>query len=69
MANLNLVVPVTAAILVIIVAVIVICVLRGKSHSSDKGKDSSNHSAFVSFIEQVRSHLPYVTAVTATHRV
>ncbi|KAG5309252.1 DSCL protein, partial [Acromyrmex insinuator] len=37
MANLNLVVPVVAAILVIIVAVIVICVLRGKGHSSDKG--------------------------------
>ncbi|XP_018351237.1 PREDICTED: Down syndrome cell adhesion molecule-like protein Dscam2 [Trachymyrmex septentrionalis] len=36
MANLNLVVPVVAAILVIIVAVIVICVLRGKGHSSDK---------------------------------
>ncbi|XP_043249346.1 Down syndrome cell adhesion molecule-like protein Dscam2 [Colletes gigas] len=32
MANLNLVVPVVAAILVIIVAVIVICVLRGKGH-------------------------------------
>ncbi|OAD62724.1 Down syndrome cell adhesion molecule-like protein Dscam2, partial [Eufriesea mexicana] len=37
MANLNLVVPVVAAILVIIVAVIVICVLRGKGHGSDKG--------------------------------
>ncbi|XP_036142534.1 Down syndrome cell adhesion molecule-like protein Dscam2 isoform X47 [Monomorium pharaonis] len=36
MANLNLVVPVVAAILVIIVAVIVICVLRGKGHNSDK---------------------------------
>ncbi|XP_061930198.1 cell adhesion molecule Dscam2 isoform X47 [Apis cerana] len=36
MANLNLVVPVVAAILVIIVAVIVICVLRGKGHGSDK---------------------------------
>nr|XP_012216028.1 PREDICTED: Down syndrome cell adhesion molecule-like protein Dscam2 isoform X14 [Linepithema humile] len=36
MANLNLVVPVIAAILVIIVAVIVICVLRGKGHSGDK---------------------------------
>lgn len=38
MTNLNLVVPVVAAILVIIVAVIVICVLRGKGHGSDKGK-------------------------------
>ncbi|KAF7411847.1 hypothetical protein HZH66_000743 [Vespula vulgaris] len=37
MANLNLVVPVVAAVLVIIVAVIVICVLRGKGHGSDKG--------------------------------
>ncbi|XP_011701022.1 PREDICTED: Down syndrome cell adhesion molecule-like protein Dscam2 [Wasmannia auropunctata] len=36
LANLNLVVPVVAAILVIIVAVIVICVLRGKGHNSDK---------------------------------
>ncbi|XP_024939109.1 Down syndrome cell adhesion molecule-like protein Dscam2 isoform X47 [Cephus cinctus] len=36
MANLNLVVPVVAAILVIIVAVIVICVLRGKGHTGDK---------------------------------
>ncbi|XP_043680331.1 Down syndrome cell adhesion molecule-like protein Dscam2 isoform X4 [Vespula pensylvanica] len=36
MANLNLVVPVVAAVLVIIVAVIVICVLRGKGHGSDK---------------------------------
>ncbi|XP_048260974.1 Down syndrome cell adhesion molecule-like protein Dscam2 isoform X40 [Bombus terrestris] len=36
MANLNLVVPVVAAILVIIVAVIVICVLRGKGHGGDK---------------------------------
>lgn len=38
MANLNLVVPVVAALLVIIVAVIVICVLRGRGHGgSDKG--------------------------------
>lgn len=38
MANLNLVVPVVAALLVIIVAVIVICVLKGKGHGSgDKG--------------------------------
>ncbi|XP_028982374.1 Down syndrome cell adhesion molecule-like protein Dscam2 [Diachasma alloeum] len=37
MANLNLVVPVVAALLVIIVAVIVICVLRGRGHGrSDK---------------------------------
>ncbi|XP_033350717.1 Down syndrome cell adhesion molecule-like protein Dscam2 isoform X41 [Bombus vosnesenskii] len=36
MANLNLVVPVVAAIFVIIVAVIVICVLRGKGHGGDK---------------------------------
>ncbi|XP_044596034.1 Down syndrome cell adhesion molecule-like protein Dscam2 isoform X39 [Cotesia glomerata] len=37
MTNLNLVVPVVAALLVIIVAVIVICVLKGKGHgSSDK---------------------------------
>ncbi|XP_047359339.1 Down syndrome cell adhesion molecule-like protein Dscam2 isoform X40 [Vespa velutina] len=36
MANLNLVVPVVAAVLVIIVAVIVICVLKGKGHGSDK---------------------------------
>ncbi|XP_046591195.1 Down syndrome cell adhesion molecule-like protein Dscam2 isoform X12 [Neodiprion lecontei] len=36
MANLNLVVPVVAAILVIIVAVIVICVLKGKGHGNDK---------------------------------
>ncbi|XP_029175732.1 Down syndrome cell adhesion molecule-like protein Dscam2 isoform X18 [Nylanderia fulva] len=36
MANLNLVVPVVAAILVIIVAVTVTCVLRGKGHGSDK---------------------------------
>ncbi|XP_035731489.1 Down syndrome cell adhesion molecule-like protein Dscam2 isoform X16 [Vespa mandarinia] len=35
-ANLNLVVPVVAAVLVIIVAVIVICVLKGKGHGSDK---------------------------------
>lgn len=41
MANLNLVVPVVAAILVIIVAVIVICVLRGKGHGSDKGNPLS----------------------------
>ena len=38
MANLNLVIPVVAALLVIIVAVIVICVLRGKGHGAgDKG--------------------------------
>lgn len=36
-ANLNLVIPVVAAIFVIIVAVIVICVLRGKGHGGDKG--------------------------------
>ncbi|XP_019889918.1 Down syndrome cell adhesion molecule-like protein Dscam2 isoform X32 [Ooceraea biroi] len=36
MANLNLIVPVAAAILVIFVAVIVMCFLRGKSHGSDK---------------------------------
>nr|XP_033188148.1 Down syndrome cell adhesion molecule-like protein Dscam2 isoform X45 [Bombus vancouverensis nearcticus] len=35
-ANLNLVIPVVAAIFVIIVAVIVICVLRGKGHGGDK---------------------------------
>lgn len=46
MANLNLVVPVVAAILVIIVAVIVICVLRGKGHSSDKG----NHYPLIFFL-------------------
>lgn len=37
MANLNLVVPVVAAVLVIIIAFIVICVLRGKDHGDDKG--------------------------------
>ncbi|KAH0947632.1 hypothetical protein HN011_008031 [Eciton burchellii] len=36
MANLNLIVPVAAAILVIFVAVIVMCFLRGKGHGSDK---------------------------------
>ncbi|XP_025152751.1 Down syndrome cell adhesion molecule-like protein Dscam2 isoform X3 [Harpegnathos saltator] len=36
MANLNLFVPVVAAVLVIIVAVIVICVMRGSRHSGDK---------------------------------
>ncbi|XP_015436891.1 PREDICTED: Down syndrome cell adhesion molecule-like protein Dscam2 [Dufourea novaeangliae] len=36
MANLNLVVPVAASGLVTIVALIVICVLRGKVHGSDK---------------------------------
>ncbi|XP_032672567.1 Down syndrome cell adhesion molecule-like protein Dscam2 isoform X19 [Odontomachus brunneus] len=36
MANLNLFVPVVAAVLVIIVAVIVICVMRGNRHSGDK---------------------------------
>jgi hypothetical protein len=36
-SNLNLVVPVAAAILVIIIAVVVICVLRGKN-SHQKGK-------------------------------
>lgn len=45
MANLNLVVPVVAAVLVIIVAVIVICVLRGKGHGSDKG----NYNGLFSF--------------------
>ena len=45
MANLNLVVPVVAAILVIIVAVIVICVLRGKGHGSDKGNVFSSFLA------------------------
>ena len=33
-ANLNLVVPVVAAILVIIIAIIVICILRSKGHHS-----------------------------------
>ena len=65
MANLNLVVPVVAAILVIIVAVIVICVLRGKGHSSDKG----NRHKFIFFFKQVRSHLPYVMAVMTTLRM
>lgn len=37
LANLNLVVPVVAAVLVIIVAITVICVLRGKSNYN-KGK-------------------------------
>lgn len=37
-ANLNLFVPVVAAVLVIIVAVIVICVMRGNRHSGDKGE-------------------------------
>lgn len=37
LANLNLVVPVVAAVLVIIVAIIVICVLRGKGNYH-KGK-------------------------------
>lgn len=37
LANLNLVVPVVAAVLVIIVAIIVICVLRGKGNYN-KGK-------------------------------
>lgn len=37
LANLNLVVPVVAAILVIIIAIIVICILRSKSHH-DKGQ-------------------------------
>jgi len=37
MANLNLIVPVAAAILVIFVAVIVMCFLKGKGHGSDKG--------------------------------
>lgn len=37
MANLNLVVPVVAAVLVIIVAVVVICVLKGKDHDDEKG--------------------------------
>ncbi|XP_033230988.1 Down syndrome cell adhesion molecule-like protein Dscam2 isoform X4 [Belonocnema kinseyi] len=36
MSNLNLVVPVVAAVLVIIVAVIVICVLKGKGHGNEK---------------------------------
>jgi hypothetical protein len=31
-ANLNLVVPVVAALLVIIIAIIVICILRSKGH-------------------------------------
>lgn len=46
MANLNLFVPVVAAVLVIIVAVIVICVLRGKGHGSDKG----NYNGFFFFL-------------------
>lgn len=54
MANLNLVVPVVAAILVIIVAVIVICVLRGKGHGGDKG----NRSISSCLDQQVRSHRP-----------
>jgi len=69
MANLNLIVPVAAAILVIFVAVIVMCFLRGKGHSSDKGNYGSNSNlSFRSFFlfVQARSHLPYVTAVTAT---
>lgn len=65
MANLNLVVPVVAAILVIIVAVIVICVLRGKGHGSDKG----NRYPSIFFFEQARSHLPYVMAVMTTPRM
>ncbi|XP_043478450.1 Down syndrome cell adhesion molecule-like protein Dscam2 isoform X41 [Leptopilina heterotoma] len=36
MSNLNLVVPVVAAILVIIIAIIVICVLKGKGHDNEK---------------------------------
>lgn len=36
LANLNLVVPVVAAILVILIAIIVICILRSKGHH-DKG--------------------------------
>ncbi|XP_053593564.1 cell adhesion molecule Dscam2 isoform X30 [Microplitis demolitor] len=39
MTNLNLVVPVVAALLVIIVAVIVICVLKGKGHGSGDKDD------------------------------
>lgn len=67
MANLNLFVPVVAAVLVIIVAVIVICVMRGSRHSGDKGKKPANQSAVrFSSPEQARSHLPYVTAVTTT---
>lgn len=62
MANLNLVVPVVAAILVIIVAVIVICVLRGKGHGGDKG----NIRLFYYFNKQVRSHPPYATMATTT---
>ncbi|KAL7294790.1 hypothetical protein TKK_0011722 [Trichogramma kaykai] len=42
MANLNLVVPVVAAVLVIIVAVIVICVLKGKAHDDEKGASADN---------------------------
>lgn len=62
MANLNLVVPVVAAIFVIIVAVIVICVLRGKGHGGDKG----NIPFFYCFNEQVRSHPLYAIMVTTT---
>lgn len=70
MANLNLIVPVTAAILVIFIAVIVTCFLRGKSHGSDKGnckhRNSNPPSVRFSLLVQARSHLPYVTVVTAT---
>jgi hypothetical protein len=66
MANLNLVVPVVAAILVIIVAVIVICVLRGKGHGSDKG---NHYPSIFFFFEQARSHLPYVMVVMTTPRM
>jgi len=66
MANLNLVVPVVAAILVIIVAVIVICVLRGKGHGSDKG---NRYPSTFSFFKQARSHLLYVMAVMTTPRM
>lgn len=69
MANLNLVVPVVAAILVIIVAVIVICVLRGKGHGSDKGNGICLIFFSICLLEQARSHLPYVTAVTTTLRM
>lgn len=60
MANLNLVVPVVAAILVIIVAVIVICVLRGKGHGSDKG----NGIHLIFFVPFLLSNRHYRTSGT-----
>lgn len=63
MANLNLVVPVVAAVLVIIVAVIVICVLRGKGHGSDKG-NYNGLFCFCLFSTQVRLLRRYVMMIT-----